>query len=183
MRVLIGLIGFLGLIGSGSLWAACKWDPGMSGRRPEPYYSVVAPPSITMSPTPIGGVLASFVGGDAFSGAVNCDRFDTLDSILDIKGREPTGIRDVYKTNIEGVGIRITGYVNSRLVWTPPQTTVVAYEPRYLMNPTSIKVEYIRTGLIVGSGKVSSDFRVSFKAPGVSPSSVEFHLQHNLSSL
>ncbi|QKL09604.1 fimbrial protein [Pseudomonas putida] len=174
MRLLVGLIGIFVLVESSSLWAACKWDQVMSGFRPDPYNSVVVPPSITMSLTPIGGVLASFSGGGARLGVVNCDRLDKLEAILDIKGLEPAGIMDVYKTNVQGVGIRITGYANSRLVWTPPQKTIVYDEPRYEASPTSIKVEYIRTGFVVGSGKVTSDFRVLFKAPGISPSTIEF---------
>ncbi len=174
MRLLVGLIGIFLLVESSSLWAACKWDQVMVGFRPDPYYSVVVPPSITMNPTPIGGVLASFSGGGARAGVVNCDRFDKLEATLDIKGLEPAGIKDVYKTNVEGVGIRITGYANSRLAWTPPQQTIVYNEPRYYASPTSIKVEYIRTGFVVGSGKVNSDFRVLFKIPGTNPSTIEF---------
>lgn len=50
MRLLVGLIGIFVLVESSSLWAACKWDQVMSGFRPDPYNSVVVPPSITMMP-------------------------------------------------------------------------------------------------------------------------------------
>jgi hypothetical protein len=116
MRRWVGRVtGILGLITSGSAWADCS-----PAGAPQPHYSIYVPAKLVMQPVPVGGVLASFE-----SKAVNdvygvCNYHSLIKTTLDTRGREPSGIPNVYKTNIEGVGIRITGWANNQLHFTPP---------------------------------------------------------------
>ncbi|MDT8921774.1 fimbrial protein [Pseudomonas taiwanensis] len=162
--ILVQLAGIFGIISSAPALATCT----PHGTIPKAHYSISVPAQLVMSSAPVGGVLASFESPAVTTGNTAACSYRTLiTTTLDTRGLEPSGIPNVYKTNIEGVGIRITGWSNNRLYFTPPsQTTTGPVIPGNVVYPTHIKVEYVRIGTRIGvSGPVTTDFRVEHKIP------------------
>lgn len=173
MRRWVGRVtGILGLMTSGSVWADCTAE----NDNPQPLYSIHVPAKLVMQTAPVGGVLASFESKAAKYTTASCNYRSSIKTTLDSRGREPSGIPNVYKTNIEGVGIRITGWANNQLHFTPPsEKTTGPVVPGNVVFPSHIKVEYIRTGIALGSsGQVTTDFRVEHIIPGILPNPVSF---------
>jgi len=138
------------------------------GSIPQPHYYISVPAQIVMTKVPVGGVLASFESPAVGDNKARCIKNMVITTTLDTRGLTPSGIPDVYKTNLEGVGIRITGWSDNKLYFTPPSTTTTGpkQNDEYVAWPNYIKVEYIRIGQEVGStGQVTSDFRIEHIVP------------------
>lgn len=173
MRILNGLfIALCGAAASEQVLADCVWeDAGVGLTTPKAAYTVTVPPKLTYKKVKIGGVLASFSKNYPDMAQLKCKKHSVVEVKLDIKGLAPAGLPYVYKTGIEGVGIRIA---TGRNVYPPKQH--VSGGTRVFINsvPSVIDVEYIRTGMAVGSGRVTTDFTVEHTAPGVTPSLVTY---------
>lgn len=170
-KILSTLILVTTLAGAHSAFAVCKWK----GVRPTGDTITIRPlaDTQTLSRVAIGKVMASqlinIYASDYF---IFCsDRDDKMSMSLDVTGLEPAGLPNVYKTNIEGVGIKI-GFSSSYSGWPDPM-----YPPfEYLGDNFNgrpflqlLSISFIRTGSAVGKGSISFGFSSDYGAPGVPP--------------
>lgn len=164
--VLLLLVGIFAIVSGGPASAIILVSCHPQGSIPKPHYYISVPAQIVMNKVPVGGVLASFESPAVADNLANCVPQMVIATTLDTKGLTPSVIPNVYKTNFEGVGIRITGWSNNKLYFTPPSKTITGKDGTYVAWPTHIKVEYIRIGQEVGrSGPVTSDFLVEHIVP------------------
>ncbi|AZF03594.1 MULTISPECIES: fimbrial protein [unclassified Pseudomonas] len=117
-------------------------------------FDVTFPSSVRISSVPIGGVLAQikwYTPGDYFFGCVDGD----VISYEEKTGMEMSGISKVYKTNVEGVGIRfVLGMYTKH---TLPYSFV--FHPP-MVAETTIVIELVRTGAGVGKNRLEFDLDI-----------------------
>ncbi|QLL11381.1 fimbrial protein [Pseudomonas chlororaphis] len=142
-------------------------------------YQINIPSSLTIKPAPVGGVLARHSQKVGNAEAIFCTQGDTANMTIS-HGLQPSTIPNVYQTNVPGIGIRV---VASRSILGeqsdgysfPGQFVFSGWQTPYL--PTYIYVEYVRTGVAVGSGLVTASFTAKYILPsnsGLTPSVMSY---------
>jgi type 1 fimbria pilin len=156
------------LIWSGAAFGYCKDDYGWSGRT----FNVTFPATMNVAAAPVGGVLASsevkYVGWGS-----NVTTACWSPSILNFTNTMPDGqlvpgYSNVYKTSVDGIGVRFAFIDNSGSVIIPPYR-VIGGNPNWgaatIYIPNKVRVELVRTATGVGSGgTVSLAFNAVFDA-------------------
>ncbi|KAA5837694.1 type 1 fimbrial protein [Pseudomonas chlororaphis] len=175
MHKLITLpIGLLALALAEPAFSWCKW--GENGA-PSSHYQVNVPASLTVTRVPVGGILASYSHQIPGGAGLICS--SGVMNITFENGLEPSAIPNVYKTGVAGIGMRI---IASRDLRWGVKDTVYGLPSQYVFDgrnnpylPTYIYVEYVRTEIAVGSGKVPTNFTINFSIPdGLTPSTVTY---------
>ncbi|MBV6221830.1 fimbrial protein [Pseudomonas aeruginosa] len=160
---------------------ACSWS---SSNIPS---SIAVPPlaaSTSLSSAPIGQVMAQqSIQLTPWNYGFSCT--DKWGMTLSVSGLEPSGIPNVYKTSVEGIGVRIgfdtPGSANWGGVKYPPfelPKASLSGFPRYLI------LDFIRTGYAVGKGPISFSFSSDFWGTDLAPtvSTVGTSLTTNLTN-
>ena len=163
-KMLSTLILVTTLAGSHSAFA-CYWWLGNT-----PQQNITIPAlrgTTTLTPAAIGNIMASQKISIASSAPTLVCNGESYGMTLNITGMEPSGLPNVYKTDVAGVGVRIGFDGDSS--WGGIQ-----YPPFERSNTNtsmliSVLIEYVRTGTAVGKGPISFSFNSELKAPGISP--------------
>ncbi|MHC9138346.1 fimbrial protein [Pseudomonas aeruginosa] len=149
----------------------CAWNGGA----PQSSYSVPSlPSSMNLNKVEIGGVLAkSELWVSGLAGSFSCQKGAKVDFTAKVDNF-PYGSGKIFATNVEGIGVRIglanpnsstaSWYANNETVW---QSSGIIYP---LMN--TLHIEFIRTGMSVGSGDVTLSFTATTKYANLNP--IEF---------
>ncbi|WP_185057567.1 fimbrial protein [Pseudomonas chlororaphis] len=170
-KMLSTLILVTTLAGTHSAFAACSWS------YPPPPAKITIPPlagTTSLSPAPIGQAMASqkisfYSGGAEFH---YCATGDKWGMTLNASGLEPAGLPNVYKTNVEGVGIRIGFDKPLSGNWGGveyPPFEYQTYPTIPIPFPEQVTIDFIRTGTAVGKGPISFNFSAQFQATGLTP--------------
>jgi type 1 fimbria pilin len=108
------------------------------------------------------------IGFYNYYAAIQCG--DKWGMTLNVTGLEPAGLPNVYKTTVEGVGVRIGFDVPSSGNWGGVKYPPFEYSWAYLTPmPTHLIIEFIRTGTAVGKGPISFGLSSDFWATDLSP--------------
>ncbi|AZE51227.1 hypothetical protein C4K04_5585 [Pseudomonas chlororaphis] len=168
MHKLIPLpVGLLALVLAEPALSWCQWG-SLSGPPGASYNQVNVPASLTVSRVPVGGILASYSQKIPVPGGVQCSSGHVMNITFE-NGLEPSAIPNVYKTGVAGIGMRI---IASRDLRSGVKDMVYGLPSQYVFNgtndpylPTYIYVEYVRTEIAVGSGKVPTNFTINVNVP------------------
>lgn len=180
MHKLITLpIGLLALVLAEPALSWCLWG-SISGPPGASYNQVNVPSSLTVKRVPVGEILASYSQQIPVQGGITCSSNEIMNITFE-NGLEPSAIPDVYKTGVAGIGMRIiasrhVGGDRSLRYPLPSQHTFTG-QGYSVHLPTYIHVEYVRTEIAVGSGKVPTNFTINFIIPpntGLTPSTVTY---------
>jgi type 1 fimbria pilin len=156
------------LAGTHSAFAAsCVWDP----YAPSENILTIPPLASTtnLSPAPIGQVMArQSIRFFNSRYSINCN--DKWGMTLRVTGLEPAGLPNVYKTTVEGVGVRIGFDYPPSGNWGGVKYPPFEYAAGYLTPiPSHVIIDFIRTGTAVGKGPISFGLSSDFWATGLSP--------------
>ncbi len=143
------------LIWSGAAFGYCVNSGNWAGRT----YNVTFPATMNVAAAPVGGVLASsevqYVSWDGLAYTA-CWNSNLNFSITVPDGQLVPGYKGVYKTNVDGIGVRFTfsGFGNTELI--PPLTYYGSSNtgggaPIWYV-PSKVRVELVRTATSVASG-------------------------------
>jgi len=155
------------LIWSGAAFGYCQDTYGWSGRT----FNVTFPATMNVAAAPVGGVLASsevqYVGWGS-NATTSCWSPSTLNFTNTVPdGQLVPGYSNVYKTSVDGIGVRFA-FVDSRGgVKIPPYSYPGATGggAPIISVPNKVRVELVRTATGVGSGgTVSLAFNAVFDA-------------------
>lgn len=161
---------FCGITLTGEAAAGCYWSSWI----PNSSYTITVPAELTMRPNAgFGEVLARYrtpmLGSNFYA---NCVNGDVINLTLDLNGLPPSGYPHVYETGVKGIGIRISFYAGGGPPEVPPpffylpfSRTIDEITSFGMWAPYVFYVEYIRTGMAVGSGTVSAAFTSRWMMP------------------
>ncbi|AZF03593.1 MULTISPECIES: fimbrial protein [unclassified Pseudomonas] len=122
-------------------------------------YEVTFPSTLRISSVPIGGVLAQTAWQSPLSNAIRCDIGDIL--LYEEKtGMEMSGIPGVYKTNVEGIGMRFL--LGNRGIPLPFSRVF----SRSGSVDRTIVIELVRIGAGVGKERIESDLHIEIGQEG-----------------
>ncbi|AYZ63505.1 fimbrial protein [Burkholderia multivorans] len=157
------------LIWSGAAFGSCSY----SGPWSQDPYNVTFPATMNVAAAPVGGVLArsevQFTTSNSLK-TVACWSPDRIDFTITVPdGQLVPGYNGVYKTNVDGIGVRFV-FVASDQDYIPPWS-VMGGNPNWgailYTAPYKVRVELIRTATNVASGgSVSLAFNAVFGAVG-----------------
>ncbi len=126
--------------------------------------SITLPATIAIESAKIGSVLASNKFDPWTKGTYRCAGGEKL-SLLFNGGLELSGYPNVYKTSIKGIGLKV-GITFGGDVFYAPYSWYANNWSDY-NTPRSVVVELVRIDTGVASGNLSTDFNVTFSAPGM----------------
>lgn len=161
---------FCGITLAGEAAAGCYW----SYWRPNSSYAITVPAELTMRPNAgLGEVLARYRTPLFATGLfAYCGNGDVIDMTLDLNGLALSGYSHVYETGVEGIGIRISYYAGGGPPEVPPPSVYLPLSRTFddhgnfgTWAPEVFYVEYIRTGMAVGSGTVPAAFTARWVMP------------------
>ncbi|AZD52769.1 fimbrial protein [Pseudomonas chlororaphis subsp. aurantiaca] len=166
-KILLALALLTTLSGAHSAFAQCTW-----WYKPKENFTISSLAGTTsLSPAPIGQAMASqkIIYHPGTGSIEGCETGETWGMTLNVSGLEPSGLPNVYKTNVEGVGVRI-GFEKPKLggVRYPPFAQQ-AIKGTPIFFPTQVIIDFIRTGASVGKGPISFDFSARFQAAALTP--------------
>ncbi|RQT00792.1 fimbrial protein [Burkholderia seminalis] len=157
------------LIWAGAAFGECRY----SGSWRLNTFDVTLPATMNIAAAPVGGVLArseiEYMALDA-SKTVACWSPDRIDFTITVQdGQLVPGYNSVYKTNVDGIGVRFV-FVGTR-EYVPPWSAIGGnpnYPTSYYIAPYKVRMELVRTATNVASGgSVSLAFNAAFGAAGM----------------
>lgn len=144
------------LIWSGAAFGYCLNEGGWAGRT----YNVTFPATMNVAAAPVGGVLARSEVQYASWGreaSTACWNSNLNFSITVPDGQLVPGYKNVYKTNVDGIGVRFVFVGASSQEYIPPLTYYgpgtggTGGAPTWYV-PSKVRVELVRTATNVASG-------------------------------
>lgn len=156
------------LIWSGGAFGSCNNSGGWAGNT----FNVTFPATMNVAAAPVGGVLARSEvkyagwGSNATTACWAPSKLNFTNTVPD--GQLVPGYRDVYKTSVDGIGVRFVFVNNDGSVMIPPYI-VQGGDPNQsapsIYVPNKARVELVRTATSVASGgTVSLAFNAVFDA-------------------
>lgn len=147
--------------------------------------------AITLAQVPIGSVMAKTTlrvsGG---MGNFSCGRSSIYRMAIAGMSLPPASQSNVYQTSVEGVGVRIGFHTSYMGGWPttryPPFESSEFAQTSLLSLPYYADVEFIRTGMAVGRGSVTFNYRADIHIPTavetvvpITGTNLRFNLSHN----
>ncbi|MEN2469120.1 fimbrial protein [Burkholderia sp. GS2Y] len=182
-RIIFCGFGLASVFFSGHALATCKWLYGHTpwSRPPDESLTIYLPTTLTMKRAAVGGVLAEVSetrSGEEFFSCTSYQEYSTLKRVTSLKAVE--GFSNVYETGVEGVGVRFAFFVGNTV------TYAAEYKQYYSsVGPVSavvnMRIEFIRTGMQVGSGKANVNVSATLSLPAGSsaPATLKYGVNGN----
>lgn len=147
--------------------AACSYGGGSASPTD---MSIHMPSSLNFTAVPIGGVLARVTQAyDSGARVVTCTTTQAVTFSLDNGGMEESQLGKVYKSGIEGVGVRFEyGVADHPGLTIDSLPSMTGVEPGIsTVLPRRFFVSFIRIGSRVKSGSTTVKFSAVYKVPGL----------------